>query len=223
MTNDSTLLPDGDGGRQADENPPAPQLQFTDGLVRTLFLWAIPSWIRPNHVTLLRFLLIPVVVVLLYLDHRWWGLGVFLFAACTDFIDGAMARTRDQITLLGTYTDPIADKLLVAATLAWIGIVEDHYLVVEILVAFIIIELVIAAIGVRMLVRTRTRRSSNWFGKIKMVFQTVAVLLFLVAGMLDLPTWTTVSLYLLWVALALGIISGGLHIRGMAQLRSKTP
>lgn len=180
-----------------------------DGLVVLLFLWAFPRWVRPNHLTALRFVLIPVVLVLLYLEHRWWALGVFALALSTDFIDGAMARTRNQITLLGTYTDPVADKLLIAAVLAWIGY---EYLVVQIFLAFIVLELVLSAIGASILVRSGTARSSNLFGKTKMVLQSVALLLFLIAGILDLKTWKTISMYLLWVALALAVLSGSKQI-----------
>lgn len=180
-----------------------------DGAIVFLFLWAFPRWVRPNHLTALRFALIPVVLVLLYLEHRWWALGVFALALSTDFIDGAMARTRGQITLLGTYTDPVADKLLIAAVLAWIG---WEYLVVQIFLAFIVLELVLSAVGVSILVRSGAARSSNLFGKTKMFLQSVALLLFLVAGILDLETWKTVSLYLLWIALALAVLSGSKQI-----------
>ncbi len=180
-----------------------------DNLVRRTLLWAFPIWVRPNHLTAARFALIPVILVLLYLDLGWWALGVFFVAMCTDFIDGAMARTRNQITILGTYTDPVADKLLIAAVLAWIGY---DYLVVQIILAFIVLELVLSAIGASILLRTRSARSSNAFGKTKMVVQSIALLLFLVSGILDLDTWVTVSVYLLWVALALAFLSGSKQI-----------
>ena len=191
--------------------------RHTDRVVAKLFLWAIPHSIRPNQVTIARFVLIPVILVLLRLDLRWWAFGVFIAAMCTDFIDGAMARLRDQITLFGTYADPIADKLLVAAVLAWVGYT---YLVVQIMLALIVIELVVSAIGARILARTRTMRPSNNFGKAKMIVQSVALILFLIAGMLDLPALLAVSVWLLWLALALLFISGGLQVRG---LRRPTP
>ena len=183
--------------------------KLMDRIVGFLFLWAFPTWIRPNHLTIARLVLIPVVLVLLYLDHSWWALGVFLVAISTDFIDGAMARMRDQITMFGIYMDPIADKLLVAAVLAWVGY---QYLVVQIILAFVVLELVLTAVGASILLKANQARSSNVFGKIKMILQSVALLMFLVAGFLDLSTLTTVSLYLLWLALALAVLSGGKQI-----------
>jgi CDP-diacylglycerol--glycerol-3-phosphate 3-phosphatidyltransferase len=179
--------------------------QFTDRLVEKTWLRLFPRSVRPNQVTVARFILIPVVLVLLYYDQRWWALGVFVLAVCTDFIDGAMARTRDQITQVGTYIDPIADKLLIGAVLAWVG---WEYLVVKIMVVFILIELVTSAVGVSVYVRTGQARGANYIGKVKMVVQSVALLLFLIASFLELETLETVSVYLLWLALALAALSG---------------
>ncbi len=180
-----------------------------DRLIAAVFLWAFPRWVRPNHLTALRFILIPVVLVLLHLELRWWALAVFIVATCTDFIDGAMARTRGQITVLGTYADPVADKLLIAAVLTWIGY---EYLVVQIILGFIVLELVLSAVGAGILLRTGNARSANTFGKIKMILQSIALLLFLIAGILGLEGLKTVSLYMLWVALALAFLSGAKQI-----------
>jgi CDP-diacylglycerol---glycerol-3-phosphate 3-phosphatidyltransferase len=201
------------------QEPKSGYQKVTDRWVARLFLWAIPPAVRPNQVTILRFVLIPVILVLLYLDLRWWAFGTFLAAMSTDFIDGAMARLRDQITLFGTYSDPIADKLLIAAVLAWVGY---KHLVVQIMLALIVIELVVSAVGVRILARTGAMRPSNTFGKAKMIVQSLALILFLVAGILDLDTLTTVSLYLLWVALALLAVSGYLQVYGLAKKRPGT-
>jgi CDP-diacylglycerol---glycerol-3-phosphate 3-phosphatidyltransferase len=201
---------DGPGGSVPTQSPQPPAIQqFTDGLVEKTWLRLFPRSVRPNQVTVARFILIPVVLALLYFDHRWWALGVFVIAVCTDFIDGAMARTRNQITQLGTYMDPIADKLLIGAVLAWVG---WEYLVVKIIVVFILIELVASAVGVSFYVRTGQTRGANYIGKVKMVVQSVALLLFLIAGFLELDGLETVSVYLLWLALALAVLSGAKQI-----------
>jgi len=204
MTPDEAPLhPDETQTRKAEDRPAIQR--SIDGFIDALFLWAFPTWIRPNHLTVARFILTPVVLVLLYLDLDWWALGTFVVALSTDFIDGAMARTRDQITILGTYADPVADKLLVAAVLAWIGY---DYLVVQIILAFIVLELVLSAVGASILLRERSARSSNAFGKTKMIVQSIALLMFLISGILELETWVEISVYLLWVALALAFLSG---------------
>ena len=194
--------------------------RVSDRVVAAIFLWAFPRWIRPNHLTALRFVLIPVVIVLLALHLDWWGLGVFIAATCTDFIDGAIARTRDQITVLGTYIDPIADKLLVAATLAYVG---HDYLVVRIVLVFIGLELILTALGARVLLRTRRARPANAYGKAKMVFQSIALYLFLLGGILGYQVWMKIGSYLLWPALALALLSGLRQITGVLMAKDPGP
>lgn len=74
----------------------------------------------PNRLTLFRILLIPIVVGLFYLDKPLGYLAaatLFLIACLTDFLDGYLARTFKQVTSIGSFLDPLADKLLVAAVL----------------------------------------------------------------------------------------------------------
>ncbi len=74
----------------------------------------------PNMLTLFRIALIPVIVVLFYLPYEWTRMAsaaVFATAAFTDLIDGYIARSTGQITDLGAFLDPVADKLMVAVAL----------------------------------------------------------------------------------------------------------
>ena len=74
----------------------------------------------PNAITTLRVLLAPVVTVLLFesgASARLVGFIVFLVAALSDLVDGALARRRGEITDFGKLVDPLADKLLLVATL----------------------------------------------------------------------------------------------------------
>ncbi len=190
--------------------------QFTDSLVRKALLWMFPYSIRPNHLTVVRFILTPMVLLLFYYDLPWWALGVFVVAFSTDFIDGAMARTRDQITPVGIVIDPIADKLLVGTVLAWVG---WDYLVVKVVLIFIALELILTAVGLSMAGPGQRARPANAFGKVKMIVQSLALTLFLVASILELDTLLTVSLYLLWVAVAFAAVSGSKHILGVISNR----
>lgn len=183
--------------------------QFTDNLVRKVLLWAFPWSVRPNHLTVVRFILTPVILLLLYYELRWWAFAVFIAAVCTDFIDGAMARTRDQITPIGIIIDPTADKILVGSVLAWTGY---QYLVVQVILAFVVVEFLLMGIGLAMGQHGDRARPANTFGKAKMVLQSIALIMFLVAGILDLGPLITVSLYMLWVAIALTVFSGIKHI-----------
>jgi CDP-diacylglycerol--glycerol-3-phosphate 3-phosphatidyltransferase len=188
-----------------------------DTLVVHTWLRAFPRWVKPNHLTIFRLLLVPVVLVLLFTEHRGWALAVFIVGLCSDFIDGAMARSRDQTTTFGVYADPVADKLLVAAVLVWwVWRYHSDYpvlgLIVPIFLGFIVLELAVTAIGVSVLLRRGDSQPSNGVGKLKMVVQSLALFLFLIAAVDRLRTLTIVSLYLLWVALALAMISGGMQL-----------
>ena len=81
----------------------------------------------PNSLTLLRIFLIPLLVVVLltrFPSKEFIGVAIFLAAAVTDWLDGHLARKRGQVTALGIWLDPLADKLLVAA--AFLALVELH-------------------------------------------------------------------------------------------------
>jgi len=74
----------------------------------------------PNLLTLLRIFIIPVLVAVLYFDNamaRWIALGLYSLACITDYFDGYLARHFNEVSPLGRFLDPIADKLLVAAVI----------------------------------------------------------------------------------------------------------
>ncbi len=68
----------------------------------------------PNQLTLLRMIFVPFIVIHLVDGHYLWALVVFIIAGFSDGLDGLLARTLHQQTLLGQYLDPIADKLLLS-------------------------------------------------------------------------------------------------------------
>lgn len=70
----------------------------------------------PNLLTMLRMVMIPVFVSLLFYQKFYWALAVFILAGVTDGLDGLFARRFDQKSQLGTILDPIADKLLLVTS-----------------------------------------------------------------------------------------------------------
>ena len=76
----------------------------------------------PNKITLSRIFMIPIFVLVFFLDDVLpfnYGIAAIIFAvaACTDFIDGHIARSRGLVTNLGKFLDPIADKVLVSTAM----------------------------------------------------------------------------------------------------------
>ena len=73
-----------------------------------------------SKITIVRMILIPVVLVLMYLDfegHMYFALAAFVIASVSDFADGYIARHYNQVTNFGKFLDPLADKLLVISVL----------------------------------------------------------------------------------------------------------
>jgi len=73
-----------------------------------------------NKITLLRVLMVPVFVVVFYLDipfSNYLAASIFIIASFTDALDGHIARSRNLITNFGKFADPLADKVLAAAAL----------------------------------------------------------------------------------------------------------
>ena len=68
----------------------------------------------PNQLTLLRMMFVPFIVINLVAGHSRWALVLFVLAGFSDGLDGLLARTLKQQTVLGQYLDPIADKLLLS-------------------------------------------------------------------------------------------------------------
>lgn len=178
---------------------------FTDGVIQRTMLWAVPHRLRPNHVTTLRLVLVPAVFVLFRSGSVWTAFAVFVFAACTDFLDGAMARVRDQVTELGTFIDPLADKLLVASVLLAVG---SGFLVIKIILISVALELMVMVAGAVHWARKGRVVQANVFGKVKMVLLSVGLALFLIGRILAADAVVTVAVWILWTALAFAVASG---------------
>jgi cardiolipin synthase len=79
----------------------------------------------PNFITLLRFLLVPAIVYALLVGAMDWALAGFLIAGISDGVDGFIARQFNQRSELGTYLDPVADKLLLVSVFVVLGLMGE--------------------------------------------------------------------------------------------------
>lgn len=186
-----------------------------DRMVDLVFLWPLPHSVRPNHLTALRFALVPVVFALFHFGWAWQALAVFIVGVCTDFMDGSMARRRDQITELGTFIDPLADKLLVAAALLATG---ADILVVQVILVSIGIELVVMSLGAVFWARRGRVIQANMFGKIKMVLLSIGVSLFILGRVLEVGGVVDAAVWILWAALVFAVGSGLSLVRSRDRL-----
>jgi len=129
----------------------------------------------PNQLTLLRILMVPVLLAVITLRlpmGDYIAAGVFVLAACTDGLDGYIARKKKQVTSLGKLLDPLADKLLISAAL--IALVELDRL--SGWVAVVIIGREFTVTGLRSLAAAEgVILSASKLGKVKTITQIVAV------------------------------------------------
>ena len=105
----------------------------------------------PNLLTLSRILAVPALIGAFYLSSplsNWLGLAIFAAAGVTDWLDGHLARSRNEVSGLGRFLDPIADKLLVAATLLML-VYADRITGLTILPAVVILCREILVSGLR--------------------------------------------------------------------------
>ncbi len=165
-----------------------PHLKIADDFLRATILRLIPRSVSPNSVTVVRFVSVPIVITLLLVQSYAWGAAVFAAAALTDALDGAMARTRGQITRWGKIADPLADKLLIGSTAL---ILVTRYIGIGVAALIIFLEVVLSARAVYRYAYGRSA-GANATGKVKMVLQSFA-LLFLFIYVLGGPTFFLVA------------------------------
>ncbi len=180
-----------------------------------------------NVITITRILLVPVFVAALlapwpewfgveelYIESwkRWIAAGIFILISATDWLDGYLARRRNEITDFGKFMDPLADKILVAAAL--ICLVELAALPAWVVLIILAREFIVS--GIRMMAASKgVVIAASILGKFKTVFQMIAIVLFTLkdsyvnspfATALHDPLWV-ISWLVMLIALGLTIAS----------------
>ncbi|MCM1190360.1 MAG: CDP-diacylglycerol--glycerol-3-phosphate 3-phosphatidyltransferase [bacterium] len=169
----------------------------------------------PNKLTMFRVILIvPFVIILLGGEAGWFGenrlfpdliaLAIFIVASLTDLLDGKIARKYNLVTNFGKFMDPLADKLLVCAAL--IALVEMGRIPAWAVIVIISREFIIS--GFRLIAAdNRVVIAASYWGKFKTTFQMIMVCLMIV-NLKALFGWAQVLTdVIMWIALALTVIS----------------
>lgn len=163
----------------------------------------------PIILTLSRILLVPIFIFTVY-HHPIFGALLFGIASITDFLDGYLARHFGEVTKLGIILDPIADKFLVVSAL--IVLVDMERLPAWIAIIIIVREFLVT--GIRAIAFSKNIIiPAETGGKIKTTSQMIAILcLILVGSVVDIDLYGfdlyDIGLILIWIALALSVISG---------------
>ena len=125
-----------------------------------------------NKITVLRIILVPVFMVLLYLGQTYWALAVYIIACVSDFVDGKIARKYNQITDFGKFMDPLADKMLVLAAMCYfveVGLIPGWVVAIVLLREFGVSGLRLLAVEQGIVI------AAAWSGKIKTGVTMVAL------------------------------------------------
>ncbi len=174
----------------------------------------------PNALTVLRIIMVPVLLVVLFthpedLGWRIAATAVFVVAILTDLADGYIARKYNLVTDFGKLWDPVADKALTGAAFIALGILDE--------LSWIIIVLILVRewgiTWLRAAIAKYGIMAANRGGKLKTVTQSVALVLYLL-GRQNLPEWlSVVALVVMILALVLTLLTGLDYIRSALKIR----
>lgn len=160
------------------------------------------EWNTANKLTMLRVILIPVYLVVWYLNLEYsalLALAVFVIASVTDFLDGYVARHYNQVTTFGKFMDPLADKILVITAMIWfasVGMLPVWALVIVVAREF-------AVSGLRLIAVDNGRViAAAWSGKVK-TFSTMVCLC-----LMHLPIPEILVQVCVWVIVITTVYSG---------------
>jgi CDP-diacylglycerol--glycerol-3-phosphate 3-phosphatidyltransferase len=176
----------------------------------------------PNILAFIRLLLAPLMFMFLVNQdssifqgiHESWlnyfAAFIFVLASATDFFDGYIARTFDQVTILGSILDPLADKMLTLA--GFLGLMIQQEASAWAIYLILTRELFITGLRVSA-VSQGMNISASWTGKVKTVIQMIAI------GFL-LMRWSGGDV-ILWLAVALTLYSGYEYVRDFFKHNTK--
>ena len=160
----------------------------------------------PNKLTILRVIMIPFFVAALLYDGganqnmRYVAAALFIIASLTDMLDGKIARKYNLVTNFGKFMDPLADKLLVCSAL--ICMIEIRELPAWMVIIIISREFIIS--GFRLVASDNgVVIAASYWGKFKTTFQMIGVVLLI----FNIPALSTLTTIIVWIALALTVIS----------------
>ena len=166
----------------------------------------------PNKLTIARVAMVPLFMLALHGPGFGWydmytarliAVGIFAVASLTDWLDGYLARRLDLITNFGKFMDPLADKILVMAALAYMVWLDD--IAPWVLIVIQAREFAIA--GLRMLAAQKNNViAAGFWGKAKTVSQ-MAMIMFILPGFAERSNGVILGQILIYSCVALTIIS----------------
>jgi CDP-diacylglycerol--glycerol-3-phosphate 3-phosphatidyltransferase len=167
----------------------------------------------PNKLTLLRVILIPVFLIVLFLPfdldmsiRRYIATAIFIISAFTDFLDGHIARKYNLVTTFGKFMDPLADKLLVSSAMISLIGLEGQIVILPAWVVIIIIAREFVITGFRTIaIEKNVVIAAGFWGKFKTVSQMFMTIVLLLN--FDNSIWSVIAFILIILSVILTVIS----------------
>lgn len=179
------------------------RLTPSDRLIGCILEPLIPKGLKPNYITVFRMFLVPPILLFLARENYAVGVPLFLFAAFTDVLDGALARLRRQITPWGILYDPLADKLLIGSVLFLIVLKHINF---ALGLCLLLVEAFLIVSGWLNKKRGILVPANTW-GKAKMVAEVIGIMFLLCALWSGMDLLVDLSEGTLAVALVTAIVS----------------
>ncbi|MGY8770802.1 MAG: CDP-diacylglycerol--glycerol-3-phosphate 3-phosphatidyltransferase [Pirellulales bacterium] len=186
----------------------------------------------PNAITMARFVLSILIFVLLPLGMYWESMVVFVIAASTDWMDGYWARKYNQVTQVGRIFDPFVDKIIICGTFIYLA-AEDASGILPWMAVVIVGREMLVTVLRSFIEQHGGDFSANMPGKLKMVFQCVAVAASMFAlewpgsesvvsnwyGVTGITPWLQWTLIIsVWLAVISTVYSGTIYIFAAADM-----
>lgn len=175
-----------------------------DKILDKTVLWLIPKFVTPNHITIARLISIPFVVYFFLVRDYSIALPLFAISAFTDALDGAVARTRQQITDWGKLFDPIADKLLIASSAVVLISNEISFMLA---LSIITVDLSIFFVVAYQYNAHKKILDPHWTGKLKMLLQSFGIGFYLLYMLIPIVFISWIAISSLYLALLFALIS----------------
>ena len=155
----------------------------------------------PNILTIIRFIIVPFMAYFLINENFTIAILLYVLASATDVLDGFIARKFNQITDLGKFLDPLADKLLQFSALVGLWIV--NLIPLWIVIIFFIKEISMG-LGAIKLLKKHVIIQSKWFGKLSTIFFFLAIIASMLSSKITILANYIIPLFILALMSLLG-------------------
>jgi|TARA_X000000368_G_C22651432_1_gene545427 CDP-diacylglycerol--glycerol-3-phosphate 3-phosphatidyltransferase len=174
-----------------------------------------------NIITSVRIILIPIMALLFFLHSdgpKYYVTFVFIIAAISDYLDGYLARKMNQVSKLGKFLDPVADKLLVITSLLLI-LNENNNLIIFIPICIIVLrEMIVSALREWVLLESFSKPLDvNKYGKFKTLFQMLSIGFLLFNGTVFTISTYMIGLYGIYIAAFLSLVSMIIYLKDVIK------